>query len=236
MTRDDALRRVRACLRLSKSSNAHEAAAALRQAQKLMEEFNLEAEVDGAVGASDAGTRSRGGAVPEYVAILVNLVSFTFGVRAFERKGRGRTTVCFVGVEPAPEMASYVFTVLRRQLEAALTRHTSRFRVNLDKRRKLFAHGWLLAVRSKVDLKTPLEMAAVDTRIRTFVSREFNVVVEADGDDASVRKGQNIRLPKRVTSDVVAGYVAGTSAQLHHGVGRSGGSTPTAAVGRLELQ
>jgi hypothetical protein len=41
MNRDDLLRKIRACLRLSKSANEHEAAAALRQAQALMREHGI---------------------------------------------------------------------------------------------------------------------------------------------------------------------------------------------------
>ena len=43
MTRAQALRRIRACLRLSASSEPHEAAAALRQAQALMREYGVTA-------------------------------------------------------------------------------------------------------------------------------------------------------------------------------------------------
>ena len=39
--RDDAIRRIKKCLVLAKSQNANEAATALRQAHKLMEEWNV---------------------------------------------------------------------------------------------------------------------------------------------------------------------------------------------------
>lgn len=45
MTRDEALQKVKKCLALAASSEQHEAAAALRQAQKLMAAFGL-SEVD----------------------------------------------------------------------------------------------------------------------------------------------------------------------------------------------
>ena len=41
MTRDEALDKIKKCLALAASPEAHEAAAALRQAQKLMAQFGL---------------------------------------------------------------------------------------------------------------------------------------------------------------------------------------------------
>ena len=41
MNRDDALKKIKKCLALGRSASEHEAAAAMRQAQKLMEQFGL---------------------------------------------------------------------------------------------------------------------------------------------------------------------------------------------------
>jgi hypothetical protein len=41
MTRDEALLKIKKCMALSKSAEPHEAAVALRQAQKLMEQFSV---------------------------------------------------------------------------------------------------------------------------------------------------------------------------------------------------
>ena len=47
MKNEKVLEKIKKCLRLAKSSNPHEAAAAMRQAQKLMEKYNLtERDVD----------------------------------------------------------------------------------------------------------------------------------------------------------------------------------------------
>jgi hypothetical protein len=43
MRRDQAINKVRKCLRLAESSNAHEAAAARRQAAKLMQQHHITA-------------------------------------------------------------------------------------------------------------------------------------------------------------------------------------------------
>src|SRR5512138_3426898 len=47
MDRNKAIERIRKCLALSKSPNEHEAAAALRQAQKLMQSHDISADEDG---------------------------------------------------------------------------------------------------------------------------------------------------------------------------------------------
>lgn len=76
MTRDQALRKVRACLRLAASSNPNEAASAMRQAQALMNKYGLTPDdADAAeVLQADATTRSRGGDLPGSVLDLAALV------------------------------------------------------------------------------------------------------------------------------------------------------------------
>ena len=44
MNKKDVIEKIKKCLALSKSANQHEAATALRQAQSLMEKYNIDAD------------------------------------------------------------------------------------------------------------------------------------------------------------------------------------------------
>ncbi|UCU92660.1 DUF2786 domain-containing protein [Hydrogenophaga taeniospiralis] len=60
MTRDEALKKIKKCLALSRSANEHEAAAALRHAQKLMQAFSLaEEDMADSTGRRNTGLVSR---------------------------------------------------------------------------------------------------------------------------------------------------------------------------------
>jgi len=77
MTRDQALRKVLACLRLAGSSNPHEAAAALRQARKLMDQHGLSAEDAAAseIREAESPTRCRGAKPPQSLVWLASMVA-----------------------------------------------------------------------------------------------------------------------------------------------------------------
>lgn len=64
MTRDEALQKIKKCLALAASPEQHEAAAAMRQAQKLMQQFGL-SEVDVSLAdVSEAGQKAVNAPLP----------------------------------------------------------------------------------------------------------------------------------------------------------------------------
>lgn len=123
---DKVIRKIQKCLALSKSSNAGEAAAALRQAQKMMELYNVTAE--GLVMSELDVTRANSTACtkpPQWELAMAHLVSQAFRCRLLWLTGvfdnirnrdiaKGRWE--FVGLKHEAQIAAYSMDVLRRQL------------------------------------------------------------------------------------------------------------------------
>jgi hypothetical protein len=156
MDRASAIRKLRACLRLSKSANAHEAAAALRQAEALMRQYGLDAQEadEPEYVKSDARTRSRGGVVPDHVWLLACVCGMAFGATAVVGCGVGRTVITYVGHGSSPEIAAYSFEQLRRVMERASGRHLSRVRKASRKadRARAFGLGFVEGVQHNLKI------------------------------------------------------------------------------------
>ncbi|MCE3004246.1 MAG: DUF2786 domain-containing protein, partial [Xanthomonadaceae bacterium] len=157
MDRASAIRKLRACLRLAKSSNAHEAAAALRQAEALMRQYGLDAQdVDEPEYVkAEAKTRSRGGDVPDHVWILASLCGAAFGATAVLDRHVGRTAITYVGHGSAPEIAAYAFEQLRRVMERASSKHLCRVRKASRKalRARAFGIGFVEGVMQNLEVR-----------------------------------------------------------------------------------
>lgn len=155
MNREDALRKIRACLARAKDSTfPEEAARALHQAQVLMARFDVEQPELLAAGVDEHWSRSR--AVkrpPDYEVSLANLVARMFGCRLmFARKWEGAGLAggySFVGAASTAEIAAYSYAVLSRQLikaRADYTKtHLKRYRKNKVAAADEFCTAWVLA-------------------------------------------------------------------------------------------
>ncbi|WP_164153549.1 DUF2786 domain-containing protein [Stenotrophomonas maltophilia] len=219
MNRQDALRKLQACLRMASSSNAHEQAAALRQARKLMETYGLTKE--DAAGAEyvgvEAPTRQRkSAAMPEYLSRLAHVVGDNFACAIVLVQRGGSVSVEFVGKPIAAKLSSYAFTVLRRQLESDAARHVARVRRadTRRRRRELFAEGWVIAVQVLLDPQ-PLSEDAADAA-RAFIRLRYGDVARVSprrAERASGRRGAEAAL-----ADRAAGYSAGQQARLNRAV------------------
>lgn len=219
MTREQALRKVRACLRLGASSNPNESAAALRQARSLMDKYGLTHAEAAGVQNADAATRQRGASLPVSVATLANMVADGFGCRMLivrRKDGRaGSTVVRFYGMASAATVAAYAFTVLRRQLDndrqryARIRLKSTRSDATRKARLERFSIGWVHAIESL--FPTP------DT------SHEHSALIEAqirheNGDDLIVTYGRDDignRQARRNWNDEINGFAMGKGARLH---------------------
>ncbi|UDM07836.1 DUF2786 domain-containing protein [Halomonas sp. NyZ770] len=169
-----ALDKIKKCLRLAKSSNANEAAAALRQAQKLMAIHGVTSED---VAMSDVGSHTSkvnaGRKPPTHIGQLANMVAGAFGAEIVYtpcydgERWQGRFE--FYGLNGAGEVAGYAFEVLGRQLK----RDRTAFLATLNKRLKrttkvrrgdLYAQSWINAVATQVTRhqRTDAENAIVE--------------------------------------------------------------------------
>lgn len=210
--------KIKKCLALSASSNEHEAAAALRQAQKLMELHGI-SEQD--VALSDVGEEStRAGATKSpatWESGLACLVGEAFGCPAIFRSEffKGGRWV-FVGFHPAPEIARYAFEVLYRQAKRARSTYIrtalKRCSKNKTRRADLFSEGWVIAATAKLVNLVP--SARQREVLSSYVEKNFNLQPLKARDRNA---GRN--LTERECDDAAAGRRSGRSAELNHGVG-----------------
>lgn len=221
MTRDQAIRKVQACLRLTKSSNPNEAAAALRQARALMDKYGL-TEIDAEAAEirnAQAPTGYRGGMVPRSMLVLANLIADCYRSEVIIERivgWRGKSTLRFFGAGADAQIAAYAFTVLYRQLRAAKNKHIERVRkrANREARGEEFAIGWIYAVRSLL----PAE--ALPEERQLAIKRAIEVAGE--GSDLGTTTGKAIgKGGRRNDNDRHAGFLAGKNASLNQGLSES---------------
>lgn len=141
--------KIKKCLALSKSSNQHEAQAALRQAQKLMEAHNIS---ESALLASSVGrtyTKAQAKARPnQWECNLAIVVAKAFGCDSLYSATPYGGYWFFVGVNPAPEIAEYTMAVLLRQIMRDRKAFIATIHGNTKRARKtqmadIFCMGWV---------------------------------------------------------------------------------------------
>lgn len=217
MTRAEALARIRKCLALSASSNPHEAAIALKQAQSLMREHGVTSE-DVALSdvAEDHRATGAGKVPPAYLIALMHLCADVMGARPIlspRRSRRGWTGgVTFIGVGPRAELAGYAFDVLARQLRAGRRDLLASKRVRRLKRSSrirradVYCTAWVEAAREHV------VAIALPSEERALVARYCKAldVVEVTGRTRGVHAGD--------AWAALAGHLDGGAARLHHGL------------------
>lgn len=151
--------RIRKCLALARSPEPHEAAAALRQAQKLMELHGISPDdarlSDVREKPTDCGRKNR--TPPAWLTLIANSVAQCFGVTLYYQQHGYLLSaqIVFVGIGPAPEVAGYAFDVLRRKCERArrdyYREETRGTRAGRVRRADAYAIGWVRAVHSKIE-------------------------------------------------------------------------------------
>ncbi len=120
------LDKIKKCLELSKSTNANEAAVALKQAKALMEKYAIdEIDIKISVVAETETHSSNTKSIKNYEASLANLVAREFNCELIinhvaTKKWNGKShkrSWAFVGLKPYNEIAAYVFDVLNSRLK-----------------------------------------------------------------------------------------------------------------------
>lgn len=206
------------CLALSKSSNEHEAATALRQAHALMEKHGISQDdiklADIKFKASSTRTARR---PPVYLCGLSDMIGGLFGCKVYLGNGEGELSsaavFCFVGLEMHSTIASYAYDALCRQLKQARLDYmrTELKRVRLAKnkaaRADAFCIGWVVTVKRLVSKLVPLktDMALIEHAM----SRDLSLRTTNAVDRVSKNKAVS-------GNDYHNGIVAGKNAKLHH--------------------
>ncbi|WP_431888507.1 DUF2786 domain-containing protein [Pectobacterium colocasium] len=119
--------KIQKLLHLAKrSTNEHEAANAISQAQNLMHKFGLsELDIDlkSIKEFQSEHCPSDANKLPEYVVSLANMLCYAFGVHCYYTWTRNhRRSVAFYGPTERPQIAAYGFDVLSVQLVKARKR------------------------------------------------------------------------------------------------------------------
>lgn len=210
MKEEKALEKIQKCLRLAKSSNANEAAAALRQAQKLMEKYGFtEQDVDLASVKSSEHSAGTAQKPARWHHMLVTLICDAFGVEAIYVVRYSGTKIEFSGIETQAEIAGYAYDVLHRQVKRDRLDH-----IKLQKRCKkatktrrgdLFAESWVRGVYSQVTkFAQPEEHKQL---IKTWMNKNHPDTVEQKAKQHS-SKGNDWK-------SQMDGYSKGKEAQLN---------------------
>ena len=159
------LSKIKKCLALSESSNVHEAAAALRQAQKLMELHGITESALGASEITEANLRSKTAVskVNPWELRLISTIAKAFGCQLIWSKGSsyGRCAediygkYIFVGLKQQVPVAIYTAEVLLKRLTKARADFIKTDAATWDRSSKTkaadsFCLGWVFKISETV--------------------------------------------------------------------------------------
>ena len=227
--RERIIDKIKKCLLLSASSNEHEAAAALRQAKKLMEQHAV-SDLD--IQAAEASEmRSRAGAIKHpanWETVLASRIADAFGCRIVFgydwKKDCGEWV--FIGTGAAPEVAEYAFKVLFRQGKTARAEHI-KFRLKRCKpgtktrRADLYSEGWVSSVTALIS-----RFSGGETKpeaIDAYMASRYPALDSLKARDRNADRNTS----ERDLMDYYHGKNSGRDAQLNRGMG---GVAPTLAL------
>lgn len=217
--RNDLLARIKKCLALGKSSNPHEAAAAMRQAQKLMAMAGVTTEDVALAGITDANLGLPSKTLPRWHHGLISTVASGFGCECVTTRGFfGEPFVHFIGMAARVEVASYAYIVLRRQIIGARKIFIAGLSKNCKTHSKTlradsYCEGYVLALQDKVRALTLPE----DERnlLDAYMNKHHPdlEMAKCARDDDKAKKERAKQPDYRYQ-----GYCDGQTATLHHAV------------------
>jgi len=164
MDRNKAIDRIRKCLALSKSPNEHEAAAALRQAQKLMQAHGIDPdEVELSVYVSDFVDHNDyefARRKPMIIVCVCAIMTKAFGVQVvWEASPTGKHRIRYFGKKANVLLATHAHTVVYRAVNRAWSQYLKEkpWVKGVRNARASFVHGWCSQVAEKVADLSPDE-------------------------------------------------------------------------------
>ena len=218
--RDDIIAKIKKCLALAKSDNEHEAAVALRQAQRLMQQHGISDFDIEAADIQEEATRAGASSKPaRWECALAMQVAKAFDCKVFLMVDYpvGRWT--FVGAAPTGEIARYAFEVMFRQVKRARSAYIKTKlkrcgQTNRTRRADLFCDGWVVSATSLIEAFAG--NAVQQERVTAYLEHKHNLTGFHGRDRSAGRK-----LAEKDYGDLGAGHAAGRDAQLNRGVGGS---------------
>ncbi|KDE34236.1 hypothetical protein AW40_23500 [Kosakonia radicincitans UMEnt01/12] len=223
------MQRIRHLMALgTRNSNQHEAARALALAQRLMLRHNLSPDMLAAGEINEAvcdNLASNASKIPAWLNSLAAVVCMASGCRCWfswyvhaTNNGllRQRRSLHFYGFGERPDVAVYIFTVLQRQLRAGTTKHMAGYKGRrilirtLRSRADQFREGWVTGV--WLVLKSFSSSSEETSALQRWLSTRMkdNPVSKLTVREARACRGDR--------SARLAGWVAGSNTELHHGL------------------
>lgn len=209
--------KIRKCLALSKSSNEHEAAAGLRQANKLMKQHGLTSDDVSISEINESTVKARTkNSPPKWQRKIAQAVAEAFQCDYFFNNSRKQTTYTFIGKEPAAEIASYAFNVLNRKCgndRRDYYNSNKRFkRSNRIRRSNLFAEFWAAAIQKEVDAFAE-RCPKTEEIINKYIDKYHQNLVDAKPKNTSITFTD-----KHDVGAILDGLSKGSEASLHQAV------------------
>lgn len=215
MDREKVLDKIKKCMALSSSPNEHEAAAALRQAQKLMERHGVTDSELGAIGYAVEKVLTTVQAtktIPITISCVTHIVARAFGVKPVitrvVRVSDRNFEVHYFGPEHRVMIAGYTHVVISRAVEKAWQAYSKinpRTKSVLGARASFYL-GWCDTVESTV-MEFGMTQDEKD-RTNALVEREFPIVkkgvigsvpIYGDVERAGAGAGQGFQLHRPMT-------------------------------------
>ena len=219
MNKEKILDKIKKCLALSKSANEHNAAQALKQAQALMEKYEVNA-VDIALSeVSEQGAdRRMAFTLANWQWGVANMLADIFGCQSYQR---GKTMM-FYGIGNRAEISAYAFDVVYRQISADRRKFLKNCRARKQAHRTYladrFCEGWLTGALGTVK---KFEMSAEEKAVMDgYVKKEHPDMVEARTRDAKL---SILKRSKMEYEALVQGMESGKQVQLHHAMNGTDG-------------
>jgi hypothetical protein len=220
MDRETALRKIQKCLKLSASSEPHEAARALRHAKALMAQFDVDNPELLAGGVTEDMAPSRATKTPpSYESRLARTVADSLGCGMLFVQGFARLKIggsyTFIGAGGAAEVARYMFVVLARKLQASRIEYVNtrltRYKKNKVAAADEFCAGWVQAVDRSVSPALPDERRRAS--LEAYMGRTY-----PDLGEVTPRR-RELANTTRAVDHRVNGFIAGTQAHVNPGIG-----------------
>lgn len=225
MDKNKVLDKIKKCLALSKSANEHEAARALKQAQSLMEKYQV---TDNDVVLSEirneAADRHMAARLSPWQWDVAHMIADVFGCQKYKRGN----AIHFYGFGSRPQIAAYAFDVVYRQITAARRHYLRELCENTHPKHReylanRFCDGWLQGAREVVknfalsdQEKALMQRYAENTlRIRTVTPKSLRVGVKIANHGFEVEQ---------------FGIEAGKQVQLHQAMNGADGVKQLAVV------
>ncbi len=218
MNREDAIKKIRKCMAMAAGATGAEAAAALRQAQALMRDHQVNEEGVAQSSVMEVNAKAVLKPIVSWEAALVLLIADAFGCHVISTHKLTAMRLVrqwrLIGVDAAPEVAAYAFEVLAGQCTKARRAHMAEQSKNCKPRTRTargdaFAAGWVRAVEALIErFANGAQHAEV---VKAYVAKNYPSLASA-----SIKRREEGR---NVKDSAWHGRQAGKRATLHHGMG-----------------